>query len=344
MMEYKQKGKLFTFDLLKCLRTDYFHNDCKNCMEICPENAFYFDRKRLSVDFDKCTNCSVCLGICPTEALTLDFFNPNDYILKNETHLSCKKDIPCLSVFSSEHFITIALRHGTLSCDLSHCEGCHLNPENKTLHSIRERLEEAKRFLDESGAEAVMEEKPYQEDRRGFFKAIFSAAKEVAQEEKLSSLQSDLNRVPLKLTLLKNSLKKASKDLPNKEVSTAYSFFGNKKIDESCTNCGDCVQFCPTNALFASSEGDAIWFIAGKCIDCAICNDICKPKSITDAQALDLVAFAFDRGEELIHHQIEICSECKTPFAYKGGEMLCDRCKSFVDEFADIFKLASDME
>ncbi len=344
MMEYKQKGKLFTFDLLRCLRTDYFHNDCQECVGICPENAFFFDRGRLTIDFDRCTNCSVCLGVCPSEALYLEFFDPNDYVLKNETHLSCKKDLPCLSAFASEHFIAIALRNGKLACDLSHCEGCHLNPENRTLASIKKRLEEAKRFLAETGSEAVIEEKPYQEERRGFFKAIFSAAREVGKEESLSQMRGDLDRVPLKLTLLKNSLKLASKELPNKEVGTEYSFLANKSIDEHCTNCGDCVQFCPTSALFASSDGAAIWFVAGKCIDCAICNDICKPKAISDRATIDLVAFAFDRGEELIHHQIEICKECKTPFAYKGGEMLCDRCKSFVNEFADIFKLASDLE
>ncbi len=344
-MLYKQQGELFSYDLLKCLRTDYFHNDCQSCLDICPENAFYFDRKRLTVDFDKCTNCSVCLGVCPTEALELDFFDPNDYVLKNEPLLSCKKDIPCLSAFSSEHFIAMALRQGQIDVDLSHCEDCHLNPEGKTLASIQKRIEEARTFLAETGSEATIGEASFSDDRRGFFKAIFKTAKEVTKEESISDAKSDIDRLPMRQTLLKNSLKLASKDLPNKEVSTSYSFLANKQIDAmSCTNCGDCVQFCPTDALFFSSDGAAIWFVAGRCIDCAICNDICKPRSISDKERIDLVSFAFDRGEELVHHTIEICSECKTPFPYKGGEMICERCKQFVDEFGDIFKLASDME
>ena len=343
MMEYKQKGELFSLDLLRCLRTDYFHNDCQECVQICPEGAFFFDRKRLSVDFDKCINCSVCLGVCPSEALSLEFFDPNAYVLKNSNHLSCKKDIPCLSAFSTEHFIAMALRSDELFVDLFHCEGCSLNPDNKTLTSIEARIEEAKRFLEETKSNKTIEQKPYEPQRRGFFKALYSAAKDVANEP-LKEVINSIERLPIKTTLLKNSIKAAVQDLANKQVSSNYSFLAAKAINSECTNCGDCVQFCPTNALFFSQDGAAIWFVAGRCIDCSICNDICKPKAISDKEQIDLITYAFDRGEELIHHTLEICNECKTPFAYKGGEMICERCKSFIDDFSDIFKLASDME
>ncbi len=344
MSEYIQRGELFSFDLLKCLRTDYFHNDCRECLEICPKDAFFFDRKRLSVDFEKCTNCSVCLGVCPTEALSLEFFDPNDYVVRqsgDEVLLSCKKDIPCLSAFDSEHFAALLLRKEKVACDLSHCEGCELNPENRTLKSIQERIDEAQRFVAALGIEKEIGQRGFEESRRGFFKAIFSVAKEVGRDERFSDLQSAINRLPVKMTLLKNSIK-TDTNLPNKRVSTHFSFLASKSIDESCTNCGDCVQFCPTDALFFAKDGTAIWFISGKCIDCAICNDICKPRSICDKDEIDIVAWAFDRGEELIAHTLEICQECKTPFPYRGGELICDRCKSFVKDFGDIFRLASE--
>ncbi len=340
MMEYKQKGELFSLDLLRCLRTDYFHNDCQECLQICPEEAIFFDRKRLSVDFEKCINCSVCLGVCPSEALSLDFFDPNAYVLKNSNHLSCKKDIPCLSAFSSEHFISMALRSDELFIDLSHCEGCNLNPENRTLESIQARVGEAKRFLEESESGKSIKQKPYEPQRRGFFKALYNAAKDVASEP---LPKSSIERLPVKTTLLKNSIKAETSNLQS-HISTSYSFLAQKGISDECTNCGDCVQFCPTNALFFSQDGAAIWFVAGRCIDCNICNDICKPKAVSDKEQIDLITYAFDRGEELIHHRLEICNECKTPFAYKGGEMVCERCKSFINDFSDIFKLASDLE
>ncbi len=345
MIQYKQKGNAFEYDRLRCLRNDYYNNNCRECLEICPENAFFFDRKRFSFDVAKCISCGVCIGVCPSEALHLEFFDPNDYIVKNddkEVHLSCKKDIPCLSVFDSTHFITMLLRKDKTYCDLSHCEGCHLNPDNKTLESIQTRIEEANRFAKEIAIEKRVELKPYEENRRDFFKAIFTAAKEVVDDESLKDRQKE--RLPIKHTLLKNSIKIQSANIPNKQVSTSYTFFGNRSIDESCTNCGDCIQFCPTQALFYAKDATAIWFTAGRCIDCDICNDICKSHSINNRPDIDLVTWAFDRGEELIEFTFETCKECNTPFVYRGGEPICDRCKQFVENFGDIFKLASDIE
>ncbi len=342
-MEYKQKGELFELDLLRCLRTDYFHNDCQECLEICPEEAFSVNRKRLTLDSDRCTNCGVCLGVCPTEALSLEFFDPNNYILdqKEEVLLSCKKDIPCLSAFDVHHFATLLLDKKRVACDLGHCEGCHLNPGGRTLASIKERMEQAQRFVHQLGIEKSFEEESFVDDRRGFFKALFRATKDLTRDD-LAKISPKIERLPLKQTLLKQSLKKHITEIPNTSVSTDYPFLAMKSIDKSCTNCGDCVQFCPTNALFFAKEGTAIGFVAGRCIDCDICNDICKPGSIRDEERIDLVEWSFDRPQELIEHQLEICEECNTPFPYHGGELICERCKSFVDKFGDIFKLASE--
>ncbi|BCD61094.1 MULTISPECIES: 4Fe-4S binding protein [unclassified Nitratiruptor] len=344
-MHYKQTGNHFEIDFLKCLRTDYYHNNCTECIDICPKEAFFFDRGRLTLDVQKCTNCGVCLGICPSEALSLEFFDPNEYILKqqeNEVLLSCKKDIPCLSVFDTEHFATFLLRKEKVLCDLSHCEGCELNPDNRTLQSIQERMDEANAFIQALGITKELEEGVYQEDRRTFFKTIFQATKEITQEERLKDMQNEKERLPMKQTLLKNSLKTKLSDIPNTIVPTTFSFLGSKTIDQNCTNCRDCVQFCPTQALFYAKEGTAIWFMSGRCIDCDICNDICKVKVVKDKEQIDIVSWAFDRGEELIEFTFETCSECKTPFVYRGGEPICDRCKDFIARRQDIFKLACD--
>jgi len=343
-LEYRVKGEAFGFDTLKCLRTDYYHNDCQKCLQICPQNAFFFDRSKLTVDLQQCTNCGVCLGVCPTEALSLEFFDPNDYIvgLGQEVELSCKKDLPCLSVFDVQHFARILLQSQSAACDFSHCEECSLNPEGKTLASIKERMREAEEFVQALGIEKRFEEFSYEPDRRGFFKSIFKATKELTQDESTSELHTPLNRIPVKNTLLKNAIKQHYKELQNTTLPTTFSFLANKRIEQSCNNCGECVQFCPTDALFSAKEGTAIWFMAGKCIACGICNDVCEPKSIVNESEIDIVEWAFDRGKELIEHHIEICTECKTPFSYKGGELICDRCKSFVEDFGDIFKLASE--
>ncbi len=343
-LEYRQKGDLFEFDMLKCLRNAYFHNDCKECLDICPHGAFYFDRNKMRLNPNKCTNCSVCIGVCPTEALSLDFFDANDYVerlSKEDAMLSCKKDIPCLSVFDSAHFAAALLKTDRVSCDISHCQECELNRDGKVLESIKKRMEEGERFVRELGFEKSFEERAYKSDRRDFFKTLFGGAKEALSGEDKTSLQKP-NKVPPKLSLLKQTLKPVAKEIKNTLLPTIYSFLSQKSINDSCDNCGECIQFCPTEALFGAKEGTAIWFMAGKCIGCGICIDVCKPEAIKNEDYIDIVKWIFDRGEELIEHTMEICTECNTPFSYKGGELICQRCREFVEEFSDIFKLASE--
>jgi len=349
MSLYRQSSDLFEFNLLKCLRTDYYHNSCSECVDICPEDAFIFDRGKLRLDSNRCKNCSVCIGVCPTEALSVSFFDPNGYILSikdEKIFLSCKKDTPCLSVFSVQNFISLALRKNSVVCDLSFCSDCELNKNNSIYDPIIKRVDEANSFLEEIGVlkEVEIENEKRENPRRLLFKKMFNTTKELIKEDIDIKVLSDVkNRAPIKNIVLKNSIKKEFQNIKNSIVSTNYSFLSNKEISfELCTNCGDCVKFCPTEALFYSQDGRSIRFLSGKCIACGICNDVCKPKAITDKEDLDLIEYAFDREQELVLHTFEICSECKTPFPYKGGDKICQRCKEFVDQFSDIFKLAAD--
>ena len=122
------------------------------------------------------------------------------------------------------------------------------------------------------------------------------------------------------------------------------SFTANKRIDfQSCTNCGDCVQFCPTNALSYSSDKRRILFQNLHCIACRICDDICKPKSFSGNAELDLVTMAFDRAVVAVEHRFVICSECKTVFPQKNDEVICARCADFAEKSGDLFALARDI-
>lgn len=47
-------------------------NKCGKCVEICPENAFFFDiAGTLQVSRDRCNVCGKCVSVCLTEALTV---------------------------------------------------------------------------------------------------------------------------------------------------------------------------------------------------------------------------------------------------------------------------------
>jgi len=343
-LEYRQSASHFTFDALRCLRTDYARNDCRECIEICPTEAFGFDRGRMVFKNEACIGCGVCVGVCPTEALSVEFFDPAAYAasLEGEATLSCKKDVPCLSLFDTPHFAAMLLGCEEVRVDLSHCAECPLDPRGRTSESIRKRMAEAERFVAALGLERRFKEESFQSDRRRFFQAL---AQKLTNDETPARQETSTpkSRYPAKLDLLKSRIRSLAPKLPRREIDAGFSFLSDKTIDEmACDNCGECIKFCPTEALFWAKEGTAIWFVPGRCIACGICSDVCEPNAVGQKDVIDIVAWAFDRGKELVEHTFEICSECKTPFAYKGGDPICGRCREFVDRFGDIFKIAGD--
>ncbi|WP_201352211.1 4Fe-4S binding protein [Hydrogenimonas urashimensis] len=356
--EAMTEGNLFKFDYFKCLRSDYAKNECTICIDLCPEEAMVFDRKKLTLDTERCTACAACVGSCPTEALASEVFDPNRFSLEFASQqkplISCKENVPCLSALSSEHFIAIALRkEGGVECDLSHCAECSVNKDGKVLASIEASIAEANRFLEMFGFERLVsmrheaQENAPDAGRRMLFKKLANAVKEAGEEDGMRELiHLNDEKQPLKRILLKNALKKVSESFPKETTrEAAFSFVVGKKIDAiSCNNCQECAMFCPTDALSILKDNTGILFQMGKCIACGICNDVCQPRSITDDNSFDLVDFAFDRMQILVKHRLEICEECKVAFSYHGGEKVCDRCKEFKENFSDLFTMAKDLE
>ena len=367
--EYVVQREGFAFDYMKCLRSETVMNDCSLCIELCPEEAMVFDRKRLTLDTQKCTACASCMGVCPTQALRSEAFDPERFVLSFAAEeggaLTCRRgDLPCLAALSPEHLIALALRKGSgLECETGECEGCELNRTGTVLPRIHTIVEEANRFLEAMGAEErveCVERVAYEpvaveqagqevdESRRALFRKISSPVEEGARgtiDDSELSVSED-ERQPLKRILLKKSLKCVAERFPeDTRLEGPFEFVVGKRIDAgTCTNCQECAMFCPTGALSILQDNTGIIFQVGKCIHCAICNDICKPRSIDNVESFDLVAFAFDRMELLVKHTLEFCEECKVAFPYRGGEKICDRCRDFRDNHSDLFTLAKDLE
>lgn len=354
-----QKSNLFSFTATRCLRNEYFHNDCHICIDLCPKNAIQLVRNKLTLFENECVECAGCIGSCPTESFEIENFDPNEfaasYALKTTPKISCKISTPCLGVFDVEHLLVMVLRSGENTiCDLSHCATCVLN-ENGTMEgAIRGHIDEANRFLTQIGIEKRIETVDVMEEnapRRALFRKGLEKVKEAMGNEKgvLKSMTASHHAtvgmlMPLKRVMFKNSLKEYVGNMAVTTYSDVSPLFFNKQIDfNACTNCGDCMQFCPTEALFASSDKQGIYFSGGKCIGCGICEDICKPNAISKKGEYDLVAFAFDRAQQLVHYEMVMCNECRCPYPYKGGDPICDRCEGYKKEFSTMFTLARDM-
>lgn len=46
---------------------------CTECVTVCPTNAFVIDRKLMKIEFDKdkCIACGLCVSICPYRAMEI---------------------------------------------------------------------------------------------------------------------------------------------------------------------------------------------------------------------------------------------------------------------------------
>lgn len=359
-INFVQKSNLFSYTATRCLRNEYYHNDCRICIDVCPKGAFHIVRNKLTLFENECVGCAGCIGSCPTEALEIESFDPNGYAAAYQHHeeaptLTCKVTTPCLGVFDVEHYTVMALRGDkSVTCDLSHCAGCVLNENGKLEESIRAKIEGANRFLEtiqNPHRIETIEVKEEQADRRALFRKGFEKVKETLAEESVAHVSMTTAhhklpdmKMPLKRILLKNSLKEIVGGMETTQFAISSPLFFNKQINfETCTNCGDCTQFCPTDALFPTSDKQGIYFSQGKCIGCGICEDICKPNAITSKEGFDLVSVAYERAEQLVHYEMVTCHECRCPYPYKGGDPICDRCTSFMAKHANMFTLARDM-
>lgn len=358
-INFVQKSNLFSYTATRCLRNEYYHNDCRICIDLCPKGAFHIVRNKLTLFENECVGCAGCIGSCPTEALEIESFDPNGFAAgfthQSDKTLSCKVTTPCLGVFDTEHFVVMALRgESNVVCDMRFCAECPLNTDGALERSIRSKIDASERFLESIGSAHRMETievKEEQADRRALFRKGLEKIKESVVNESQAHVsmtfahhkQADM-KMPLKRILLKNSLKEVVGDLKSTAFAEQSPLFFNKQIDfQRCTNCGDCTQFCPTDALFATSDRQGIYFSQGKCIGCGICEDICKPNAISAKEGYDLISVAFDRAEELVHYEMVMCHECRTPYPYKGGDPVCDRCAGFLKDNPNMFALARDL-
>lgn len=354
---FTQNSGLFSYSGTNCIRNDYFHNECKLCVDICPKGAFSLVRGKLTLSSTECIECAACIGSCPTEALSIKSFDPNAFTLSfkdsEEGLLSCKQNTSCIGVFDAHHYITMAFEKEII-CDMAHCAECALNVDAKVENFIRDEIKKTQEFLSACGVKTsiVTKEEILEEEnpKRMLFRKAFVKIKEASKEEDETSLSltlehqrdTDFIGLPLKFLNLKKAIKANISKLAKTTHDTNFGIFASKTISfNDCTNCGDCISFCPTEALLHTKDKQGINFNVGNCISCDICDHICKTNAIKSESGIDLVSFAYDRGVELVHYEMVMCHECRCPYPYRGGDPICDRCASF--DFSHVFTLARDI-
>ena len=361
---------LLSLDISSCVRVTNKFSTCTECVSACPVETISILEQTPSFIPNDCVGCGGCLSACPSAAYTLDDFSPINFIFSflesDKNTISCKEDnIPCLASLSTEEILSMSLLYGEdILFDKSHCAECSINKPNVEL--IQNRVEEVNFLLEaiEVNKSVIFEDlnviSENTEDNISRRKFLSKAnIKDVALakhkfDNKVKSLDEELkehlvtsddvklireNRIPERRKLFSMAMKRAQ--VPSKFHNLDIediSFISQKVIDkDTCTNCQMCYRICPTGALSSNKHGAFIAFNAIECIKCNSCHDVCEPDSITLKSVFNMQQLFKPKQELLVEFSIKRCDECAMPFVYRGGEVMCERCRVEEEEAHELW-------
>ncbi|PHS34348.1 MAG: ferredoxin [Sulfurovum sp.] len=364
---------LLHLDIASCVRATSKFSNCSKCIDACPDSVQLVDNLP-SFANNTGVEAAACIGVCPTEAFSLSDFSTTEFFfsfLESKVRLiSPKFNVPCISVLSVEHLISLALASDEeISLDLSSYDETSILYEQ-----IESRIEEAnfvlssfsKKQLVTNIDETVVTDKNDTKSeeissRRSFLgnvslkgvvkhKMSFDEAV-VADELKTFALDAGIiakireKNLPDKRKILFTTLKHVG--IPEKfEVLTEedVSFTSQKFVDDSCTNCQICYRICPTGALSSDGKFSLIHFDAMLCVKCRLCHDVCEPNSIQLQAGFEIKEFFEPTQRTLAKFDIKRCDECGNNFTYKGGEQTCPRCTIEEEEAMFLHNNAKHMQ
>jgi ferredoxin len=359
------------FDVGLCVRAKSKFSICQKCVLAAPE-SITMQENLPSFKVSTGVEAAACVGACPTEALSLSDFSTTEFFftfLESKVRLiSPKLNVPCISVLSVEHLISLALASDeAVVLDLASYE-----TDSHLLELIEARIDEANFVLSsfcekqlESNLDeniAIEKHKNSEESTRRDFLASASikgalkhkqAFDDAVDAEELQLFEIDDTviakikdkQLPNKRKILFTTLKRAGipdifEVLPEEEVT----FTSQKFVDESCTNCQICYRICPTGALSTDKKFSLINFDAMLCVKCHLCHDACEPDAIHLQPGYEVKEFFEPTQRTLATFTIKRCNECGNPFTYKGGALECPRCVDEEDEAMFLQQNAKRME
>jgi len=361
-------------EVSSCVRATSKFSDCTKCIDACPESIQLVDNLP-SFANNTGVEAAACVGVCPTEAFSLSDFSTTEFFfsfLGSKVRLiSPKLNVPCLSVLSIEHLISLALvSEDDITLDLSSYDS-----ESILYEQIEARIEEANFVLSSFSEKKLVTnvdapiatEKPENineeevASRRSFLgnaslKGIVKhkmSFDEAVEADELKTFALDVNiiakikekHLPDKRKILFTTLKQAGVPDAFEVLSEEdISFTSQKFVDDTCTNCQICYRICPTGALSSDGKFSLINFDAMLCVKCHLCHDVCEPNSIQLQPGFEIKEFFEPAQRTLARFDIRRCEECGNNFTYQGGEQECPRCKVEEEEAMFLHSNAKHMK
>lgn len=99
-------------------------------------------------------------------------------------------------------------------------------------------------------------------------------------------------------------------------------------INDSCTLCNICSDFCPTGALSKYEDGfeTGLGFDLLKCVRCTDCEKLCPEGAIKREQYISAEDIKNCSGVRMARRELFECIDCEMKFLPKNNERKCSRC------------------
>jgi len=353
------------FNAQHCVRYRYSYSECSRCADVCPHDAIHLFDAGVELLADACQSCALCVGACPTEALTDRGVSAENILKladsKKMMTVACTPSgaggdviVSCLGAINSVVLAEISRRgvalefFGTNQC--SQCVHASKGPDmirlNLEAREILCGLEETKEWatLTNQGIQqSTSGNDGHDATRRGLFRSIIEHGRSIADGE------FEAPTAPLK------AIRAAAVFLPQRRklLTGLYDELGEHplrvarhpsipaedwSIAEGCTNCEACVRVCPTGAL-QLLENNAAWRIVllnERCVACGVCAEACQPGVLRlRAEAYTLINKQKARLLRGVSKQR--CTRCDRVFATEDGTTICPICSGDDTDFASIF-------
>lgn len=354
-----------------CVRALSVNSICTHCSDICPVGAISITGRLPSINQAQCVGCAGCVAVCPTEALTLDDFNPTDFFFSfvsdEQNLISCQKNVPCIAALSSEQLISFAQMKEGLILDTGHCNQCEIGENILSVmmntidnsNYLLEAIESPYRiqtkdiaFIDLKVPEEISDRRDFFKNfhLRGIGKARNNFEKEIQRttDEFVQYTTDSTHTQALRTKKITDRRKLFFTALKRFDVPTEFhvvqsekiTFTSQKLMDEAlCTACEMCHRVCPTGALTSDMRNSKIDFDPFLCVKCHLCHDVCEPNAITLSTSYNLKEWYAPSVQNLATFAVRRCNECDGLFSSVAGEKICRRCVLEEEEARELWGL-----
>jgi len=334
-------------DLDRCLNLVHQEAHCTRCGDACPVDAIGMESTAPVLDSSACVGCGACIAACPTDVygpgdrmeqrlvLSVTTVDPADVAVVC-AHRDEPGDAPvaevavvthsrCLASLDVGHLIALSSA-GTRSVTLDDtlCADCPIGAVHPLiLHAVDganallggDVIDVASARVSRSVDHEIIDGANPLLSRRGIFDVFARRVAEATHAPPKGNRPLSRDRLTAQL-LEVGSLESVRVPMAAVRVDV-----------ESCTACGSCARFCPTDALVIEEDDGSfdLSFVPIECLDCGICAVACPEDAISFG---DRIASPMERSSLAAGPLVE-CEACTTPTADRGGDgrILCTWCR-----------------